>query len=891
MVSTTQKIIIGFLVLVVLTASVYILLPGKVRIDVQDTKTTFKVWENNSWILAGTEYTKIYDGTTLMKANNRVVNFTANIEENKTTIYRYSYFKENISVIDIYNFDGAKDDVELVPISHEIQVNNGKDKILVYEVNDLLYSGETINPVESPQEFGHNMKVEWEEGNYYSRIFKYSGKNVGKLEVKYRIDSGFFEKSVRLFDPYYSVNNFNGTTSESLYFFGKSNSTRYLVINHNAVITNATLRVAGSLNYYNGTNYSFTANNGDARGICFDGTYFYVTDAFDDEVYRYSSSWAYSSSWDTGTGRDDPWGCYSDGTYIWIVDTIDTDVNKYYLNGTYIGNFDIGASGATDPYGLTGDGTYFWVSDDATKKAYKYWMNGTYTGEYWTIDNIVWGLATNGTYIWGLSYFGGVIKTYYMNGTPTGETFSTYFGSSYGIEFAGGSLYVVHGADVDKVSKYNIIGSAPSNPYLYVSSSKVWNYSGNFVSAEYTNNFPSVLNSALNSGDCDCTGCSLSGTNCSIPFIFHSDTSGILTYSNINVTLELNYILQITDPTTENPKSVTSGDNISITFNALENGANLTTGIAINNVTIGGTEANILTSSSINGTINVSIPSSCSDIYHNVQIEAYSNWTTTGSGKINVTKFYWWQYDTSMSTTELVRIRIYYSNGTGIEGSNITVNGTGASAWAYANYTTPFEITLGNSYIVGMALMGTGGTYNSARDTSSDCANYLPNQGSWYTSTGDNVLDTNVPFTSQSTYHYGIFGVGYNTYGDADQFTYSSGIGWILNVTTPVFESGLKDLFLNVSYGSFEITSTETNSISYGVSDTCTCAGSGANWVVNMPDNCTLSTPCNIGTGNLSWTGVSGYFNCSAQLNLTNRNAPPSGTVFYFSNGCEVNRL
>jgi hypothetical protein len=57
-----------------------------------------------------------------------------------------------------------------------------------------------------------------------------------------------------------------------------------------------------------------------------------------------------------------------------------------------------------------------------------------------------------------------------------------------------------------------------------------------------------------------------------------------------------------------------------------------------------------------------------------------------------------------------------------------------------------------------------------------------------------------------------------------------------------------------------------------------------------MEDMCTLSTPCNLGTGNLSWIGTSGWFNCSSQLNLTNRDAPPSGTTFYYSTGCEVNR-
>ena len=132
------KIIIGFLILVVLTSSIYIMLPNNVRIDVGKTYSTFKVWENNSWVTSGKEYTKLYDGTKLMRANSRVVNYT--IENNQTTSYRYAYFKDNILAIDTYEFDGNVKDVELIPISHTIRILNAKDKIFQYEIRDILYS-------------------------------------------------------------------------------------------------------------------------------------------------------------------------------------------------------------------------------------------------------------------------------------------------------------------------------------------------------------------------------------------------------------------------------------------------------------------------------------------------------------------------------------------------------------------------------------------------------------------------------------------------------------------------------------------------------------------------------------------------------------------------------
>jgi len=75
------------------------------------------------------------------------------------------------------------------------------------------------------------------------------------------------------------------------------------------------------------------------------------------------------------------------------------------------------------------------------------------------------------------------------------------------------------------------------------------------------------------------------------------------------------------------------------------------------------------------------------------------------------------------------------------------------------------------------------------------------------------------------------------------------------------------------------------------VSDTCTCPGDGNNWEINMEDNCTLSTDCNLGTGNISWIGSHGYFNLSANLNLTIRDAPPSGTIFYFDIDAKITHL
>ncbi len=185
--------------LIILTASVYVMLPENVRIDVGKTYSTFKVWEDNSWVLAGQEYTLMFDGTKKMRASSREVEHFVDGEIIK--IVRTANFKNNVTVIDTYTFDGNEKDIKLFPISHEINVLNGEGYILVYEVTKLDYSGETIKDISSPQEFGHKMRIEWEDGNYYSRIWGYSNRDEGKLTVKYRPDSKDFTKQVKLFDP------------------------------------------------------------------------------------------------------------------------------------------------------------------------------------------------------------------------------------------------------------------------------------------------------------------------------------------------------------------------------------------------------------------------------------------------------------------------------------------------------------------------------------------------------------------------------------------------------------------------------------------------------------------------------------------------------------------
>ncbi len=85
--------------------------------------------------------------------------------------------------------------------------------------------------------------------------------------------------------------------------------------------------------------------------------------------------------------------------------------------------------------------------------------------------------------------------------------------------------------------------------------------------------------------------------------------NNLFTSENRTLTIDTSvvYALDITDPTTGDPESVTGGDNITITFDFTQDGANKTTDVTMENVTIGGSFADIVTTSSCTGTLDCSV--------------------------------------------------------------------------------------------------------------------------------------------------------------------------------------------------------------------------------------------------------------------------------------------
>jgi hypothetical protein len=193
-----NKYLIGFLVMVLLSTSIYIMLPDNVRIDVGTSYTYFKVWEGK-WVVSAKEATDIFSGSTKVKVLK--TNILYDIKETNATITRNRILANNITLSDIYYFDGSTKDKTLFPIKRNIVVSGAKGKILQVKVSELYdYKNRTRNAT-SPSIFGKDMEITWQNDSYYNKIEYSKVTNRSSLIIKYKITEDNQTFNVRVFDP------------------------------------------------------------------------------------------------------------------------------------------------------------------------------------------------------------------------------------------------------------------------------------------------------------------------------------------------------------------------------------------------------------------------------------------------------------------------------------------------------------------------------------------------------------------------------------------------------------------------------------------------------------------------------------------------------------------
>lgn len=215
---TKRNILIGFIIVTLMaTGVIYLNLEGSnVRMRIDNDKSVFYTLDEitNRWVISGTEYNSLFSGNTkLNRAASKItleyfyldesgdwLNLSdtdlSTLPASDIKVIRTTPYIRGPVIIDTYYFDGRASKVELFPIKHEVNILNGTGYIYQYEVRDLVYDGPTIKDVLSPMSFGRNMKVEWDDSNYWSTVYA-----SGILKVRYRPDSDNVTYNVRLFDP------------------------------------------------------------------------------------------------------------------------------------------------------------------------------------------------------------------------------------------------------------------------------------------------------------------------------------------------------------------------------------------------------------------------------------------------------------------------------------------------------------------------------------------------------------------------------------------------------------------------------------------------------------------------------------------------------------------
>lgn len=190
----------AFLTFVILTYSIYVIYDNKdskIKFHVTDTRTEFHVFENDDLELGAYEYLKLWDGSRRMRSSSReLFNETIN---NITIITRISKWKDNITTIHKYLFDSNVQDIEKVPVDSYVICINCISKIVMFEYSNILYLGDT-QIISSPFSFGHNMKVEWQDGAYYSKVLQQKVRP-DKIIIKYRPTKNYEIYHTRMYDP------------------------------------------------------------------------------------------------------------------------------------------------------------------------------------------------------------------------------------------------------------------------------------------------------------------------------------------------------------------------------------------------------------------------------------------------------------------------------------------------------------------------------------------------------------------------------------------------------------------------------------------------------------------------------------------------------------------
>ena len=511
-------------------------------------------------------------------------------------------------------------------------------------------------------------------------------------------------------------------TEENLTFTGDENITRYLDIPRYSNVTSAYMNLSG----YKYTNFIDYVSNFSLNDQWYSG-YHMASNSTNLWIRRSGISPTYEKYLIDGTylGSWNPsatvllYGIYTNNTYIWVCDAEEVipytrNIEWYDMGETSIGRFNLSAENH-EPRGIVVADNYVYVADIEDDKIYKYNMSGYLKSSY-SIASGFRDFAYNDNEFF-VTNDSSKLTIYNMSWDYiNSKEINTSINNPYGITYDGTNFWIADATDDQRII-YSFASVYPHNPYLEIGTTDgihEWNYTGEFNETHSPNrtlDLSSAINSALNDGACDCTGCNIIGSNCSIPFLFHSDTAGILEYSDIDIYYETTPHVELVSPLNDTWAGLTETFECNVTDDY--NLKNITFYLWNSTSIINDTETTNITGTYNSSSFNITFPRTDDYTWNCLAYNEFENYDWAESNytiktdavppDINVTN----PLNTTYTSNANIELRYTISDaGVGLDscwwstnsgvtnnsitcGNNVTLNATqGSNIWiVYANDT------------------------------------------------------------------------------------------------------------------------------------------------------------------------------------------------------------
>jgi len=316
----------------------------------------------------------------------------------------------------------------------------------------------------------------------------------------------------------------NSLSTENITFTGDENYTRWLSVPENTYVTNGQINLSGYDNPEIQTvttlfSWNQTGNN---LGLEGNGTYFWNIDRANDSIEQYNLTGTLINEFDVSAKvADYPTDIYSNGTNLFISSGANAVISVYTYSGVWTEDITVtGTSLSSGIFGIGGDGTNFWVGGFLPDIIFK--MNSdlsTQISNKTVSHGVIYGISVDDNYIWWCDYQSSCGR---INKDFTDER--GFSAGGIGIYSNNTNIFISH--NTEDSLKTALINKYPINISLFLNDTSILSHAGEFnstFSPNKTSNFANTINNYISKAT------AVAG-NYLIPFIFHSDTVGILEY-------------------------------------------------------------------------------------------------------------------------------------------------------------------------------------------------------------------------------------------------------------------------------------------------------------------------------------------------------------------------